>query len=213
MNYYYICIICTYFPLYIVLTAVFQLQVVMMSSVLSVCTNIFNTDKNMYILHATYLYLNRFLSALKPSAIWKFWYGSWMRTPPLLPQNTHWKQWVKHLFIDILYMQYFHNHVVSMYGVRIYAYVRMPVHSSFCNICCIKIVTNSARARVWEQARHRKKLYNSSYSREKKKNEIPVDKTEACKFVWIYCTHLFHALIFFCVTLSLACSRIVRLGL
>lgn len=65
MNYYYICIICTYFPLYIVLTAVFQLQVVMMSSVLSVCTNIFNTVKNMYILHATYLYLNRFLFTLK----------------------------------------------------------------------------------------------------------------------------------------------------
>lgn len=27
------------------------------------------------------------------------------------------------------------------------------------------------------------------------KNEIPVDKTKACKFIWIYCTHLFHALL------------------
>lgn len=63
---------------------------------------------------------------MERSAIRKFLYESWMYArelcTPLLPQNTHWEQWVKYLFIDILYMQYFHNDVVSMYDVRVYVY-------------------------------------------------------------------------------------------
>lgn len=107
-----------------------------------VCQTHLNTAKVFY----TFLFLPyRCVRTLKRNAIWKFvsmyvWImnllcatTSQCHSHRHRYHNTPKIAFRKHLFIDILYMQYFLNDVVSM-----------SVHTSFCNICCIKIIINCA---------------------------------------------------------------------
>lgn len=154
MNYYYICIICTYFPLYIVLTAVFELQVGVMISLGAAAEKRLSAHKHFNTVTEIRIYFIHIYVEIDSFLHWNamrfehFKFGSWMFHRCCHHKtHAHSKQWVKHLFTDISYMQYFPDDVVSMYAHVWCIRECVPVHSSFCNICCIKTIVKSAFAK------------------------------------------------------------------